>query len=246
MNFDAKGHEVFISLMQDQIRTCQKRYIEITTSFLTIPQQAILEQMVPKTLFLSFFGGYEQAERKVACLSMEPDVVRYPIVCLESKVDLRFRSITHRDILGALMNLGLEREVLGDFVIQQDRVLIVCLESIKDYIINQCIRIANLPVSFYEIEECSSVEKQTEEILVHAPSLRLDAVISSLAHVSRSDAQALIKKGFVKLNDIPLETNKQLCNNDFVSIRKVGRFQFQGIRSTTKKNRLILQFDKYI
>ena len=73
-------------------------------------------------------------------------------------------------------------------------------------------------------------------------SLRLDSVVAQLSHCSRSEALKNIHAGFVKVNDVVLE----LCNNDFVSIRKTGRFQFKEVVSTTKKGRLVLNFDQYI
>ena len=79
-----------------------------------------------------------------------------------------------------------------------------------------------------------------------APSLRLDSVVSQLAHCSRSKAKEMLKAQYVKVNDIVLDENTQLCDNDFVSIRKVGRFQYKGIDAKTKKDRLVLRFEQYI
>lgn len=67
-----------------------------------------------------------------------------------------------------------------------------------------------------------------------------------IAHCSRSKAKEMLKAQYVKVNDIVLDENTQLCDNDFVSIRKVGRFQYKGIDAKTKKDRLVLRFEQYI
>lgn len=246
MNFDYKGHELFISQIQDQIRLCNFRYKRVMTSFLTPVEQEIVKQITPNSLCCSMYGGHEDAQRKVACFSQYEDDYDYEIAILRTKLDSRFKEIGHKDCLGALMKLGIEREMLGDLIVEEDQIVIFCKTTMAEYICNECTRIASCNVDFEKVDSIVITKPLTEEILIHSPSLRLDAVISSLAHVSRSDATQLIRKGFVKLNDVVLEQNRQLCNNDFVSIRRCGRFQFKDIKSTTKKGRLILRFDKFI
>ena len=73
----------------------------------------------------------------------------------------------------------------------------------------------------------------------------MDSIVASLANVSRSKAMKMIDQGNVKLNDVILEDNEQLCHNDYVSIRGIGRFQCLGVLSKTKKDRWILSFEKY-
>lgn len=246
MNFNEKGHELFISKIQDQIRSCQKRYQMIQTSFLTPVQQEIVQKLAGKKIMYSLYGGYENAQRKVACFSSYETDFEYGITILVSKVDLRFRKVSHKDVLGALMNLGIEREMLGDLIVEEDCIIIFIKEKMAEYIIQNTNRIANCPVSFEILDNITITSKLTEEILVNASSLRLDAIISSLAHVSRSEATMMLRRGFVKLNDVVLEENRQLCNNDFVSIRRCGRFQFKEVKTVTKKGCLLLRFDKFI
>lgn len=246
MNFNYSGHELFISQIQDQIRLSELRYSQVVTSFLTPVEQEIINQIVSKNIFVSMYGGHIHAQRKVAVFSPFESKCDYEISILSSKFDSRFKSITHRDVLGVLMNLGIEREVLGDLIVEEDRIVIFCKEYMSDYIIDNCTKISSCSISFKRLDQVEINTPLYEEIFINSSSLRIDAVVSSLANVSRSDAQALIKRGYVKLNDVVLETHKQLCNNDFVSIRRCGRFKFVDIKSTTKKNRLVLRFEKFI
>ncbi len=81
-------------------------------------------------------------------------------------------------------------------------------------------------------------ENNKKEFILCAAVYVLDSVVAQLSHCSRSETLKKIHAGFVKVNDVVLEQNLQLCNNDFVSIRKTGRFQFKEVVSTTKKGRL--------
>lgn len=245
-NFNFKGHELFIASMKDQFKLVEHRARPVMTSFLTLSQQDILMKMKPNSIQVVLDGGFENAIRKVAFISEEGWTPQFDFVCLVSQYDPRFRSLSHRDILGALMHLGIERDQLGDFVVEDNKLYVFCKSKIAQYIIDSCTLIAKCPISF-EIQKFVELHAQmTEEIQVIVSSLRADAIVAQLAHLSRNDATQKIRQGFIKVNDIELEENRQLCFNDVVSIRKVGKFRFKEIVNTTKKNRLICKFDKFI
>lgn len=118
--------------------------------------------------------------------------------------------------------------------------------SYSEFFIDNCTQIGKCTVHFEECLDYIITENNKKEIHIMCSSLRLDSVVAQLSHCSRSEALKKIHAGFVKVNDVVLEQNLQLCNNDFVSIRKTGRFQFKEVVSTTKKGRLVLNFDQYI
>lgn len=240
------GHEVFISQMKDQIRIFQKQNRLIMTYFLTISEQAILQNMVPKNICVVFDGGYENAERKIACFIPEGYEGFSDCVCLRATYNSKFKTLTHSDLLGCLMHSGIERSVIGDLIVQEDDLYIFCKEKISKYIIDNCTQIGKCTVHFEVCLDYEIIKNNKQEIRVMCSSLRLDSVVAQLSHCSRSEALKKIHAGFVKVNDVVLEQNLQLCNNDFVSIRKTGRFQFKEVVSTTKKGRLVLNFDQYI
>lgn len=241
-----RGHELFIARLQDQFDLAKQRQIPVLTSFLTPVEQRIVAQQAPKDLFVSFYGGYENAVRKMACIQpmdLEPN---YDYVILKSTYIPQKRACTHKDVLGALMHLGLQRNQLGDIFVDENQILLACKEGMTDFICQECHKIANAIVRFKEDYTVVFPTASTEIIKVHVASLRMDAIVAALAHCSRSKAMDLLRSGFVKLNDVVLEENDRLCNNDYVSIRKVGRFQFLGVENHTRKDRLILRFEKYV
>ena len=67
-----------------------------------------------------------------------------------------------------------------------------------------------------------------------------------LKKVTEKEEMNKIQRHSVKLNDIELEQNRQLCLNDIVSIHRIGKFIYKGIVSKTKKDRMILKFDQFI
>lgn len=202
--------------------------------------------MVPKNICLVFDGGYDQAQRKIACFIPEGYEGFSDCVCLHATYNSKFKTLTHSDLLGCLMHSGIERSVIGDLIVQKEDLYIFCKEKISKYIIDNCKQIGKCTVHFEECLDYIITENNKKEIHIMCSSLRLDSVVAQLSHCSRSEALKKIHAGFVKVNDVVLEQNLQLCNNDFVSIRKTGRFQFKEVVSTTKKGRLVLNFDQYI
>ncbi len=241
-----KGHELFIARLKDLFDTSLFRYKPVQTSFLSMVELQLLHQHIPKSLFVYESGGYPYAQRKVVAFSpfeLEPD---FNIAILESSYDSRTKHLSHKDVLGALMHLGIERNQLGDLYVDDSRIVIFTTQTMKEYIIDSCHLIGRCKVSFRPVDSVDIQTQGFEVIQVHTSSLRLDAIVSALAHCSRKNALDMIHHGYVKLNDVVLEENQQVCNNDFVSIRKTGRFQFVEIQSVTKKERLVLKFNKFI
>lgn len=243
--FYIKGQDDFIAKVRDQFHVADSFHKPVLTSFLSLPEQNIILQICPKNLFLNFNGGYENAERKIACITPMEEMYDSDIVILEAYYNPAFKTIKHKDVLGSLLHLGLEREVLGDICVEENRIVVFVKEQIADFIQMNCINIARINVQFERVDFADVSGPKREEIIVNVSSLRMDAIVASLSHCSRKEASLKIKQGFVKLNDVILETNQHLCNNDFVSIRKVGRFQYIDVVNTTKKDRLMLKFEKY-
>ncbi|MDY3034717.1 MAG: YlmH/Sll1252 family protein [Absicoccus sp.] len=245
-HFNQRGHEEFIAKVKDNIQLSYVRYQPVVTSFLTPSQAQMLPSIVGKSMIVYMSGGYAQAQRKVACISPYAlEDVDFSVVCLVSKYDARYKELKHPDVLGALLHLGIKRDQLGDILVDAHEIVLFCTSHMADFIIDSCTKIARCPIHFERDDDHIVNGISFEEIRVNCSSLRMDAIVAQLAHCSRTKASKLIASGLVKLNDVVLEENVQLCDNDYVSIRRVGRFQFNGILAISKKNRLILGFLKF-
>ena len=154
--------------------------------------------------------------------------------------------LTHRDFLGALMNLGIKREKLGDIIIHENEGYLFCLEQIADYIVDNLTRVKHTSVAD-EIEENSEKishlykdDYKSQIILVE--SKRLDAIIAKTYKISRTASLNLFVAGKVYVNGKQCTSNSQLIKNgDIVSVRGKGRIKYMGNEGVSKKGRTRLE-----
>jgi len=216
------------------------------TAFLDMNSQSLL---VSLHLPCTCFGGYDNAERVVAVFYDE-EYGNYlsfdDIICIiDAKVtNAKFISgVGHRDFLGAVLALGLEREVIGDIIVGKEHAYIVCLKSVADYIISSLSSAgrANLSCSAVTGIPNDLIPSPTSETRI-VPSERADAMISTVFNLSRSEVQKLFAAGKVFINSrLTEKASTTLSENDIVSLRGYGRFRYAGIVKTTKKDRLAVE-----
>lgn len=228
-----------------------QRGIPFFSDFLTLNEQDILNQVIPKMppICIKTMGGYNLAERKIAAFYPDESFLEVnPIVCLSvTPLNQKFsEELTHRDYLGSLMNLGIDRAVLGDIILGDGCAYLFCLEKISDYILEQLVRIRHTPVSasVSVFDEAATIRR--EEITGFVASLRLDTILSLVAKLSRSRAIMLIEEAKVFVNGKLITTNSyHLKENDIISVRGVGKFQYKSTAGTSKKGRIFVTIDKY-
>lgn len=167
------------------------------------------------------------------------------VVVLKSAYDSRMKILSHSDVLGALMHSGLERDAIGDIAVDEKNIYIVCLPYLKDYIMQTITRIGKVPVDFHSAGVQGMPEAKFEELKINTASMRADCIVSALAHCSRTGAKDMICQGYVKVNDEILESVKTLCNNDIISVRRVGKFKIGELDGVSRKGRLIVHIYKY-
>ncbi len=199
------------------------------------------------------FGGYEFAERQIAAFL--PDAfydipVEFPITCLTfSPSHLKFaEDLTHRDILGALMHLGVERSRIGDIRIDGQTYYIFCEDSISDYLLENICQIRRTTVTGSKANPDSiQIQQKFEQIEGIVSSNRLDAVVAFATRKSRSQSLLLIQSQKVFVNSCVMLSNAYACKEgDVISIRGFGKFIYLGETGETKKGRIKIQLKKYI
>lgn len=125
---------------RDLARTAYQRGIAVFSDFLNLNELNIFQSLRPEFSYLKMesFGGYELAERQIVVFCPEAPVfyADYPICCLKiTPLNVKFaESLNHRDYLGAILNLGLERTCLGDILVEDDAAYLFCLERMEDFI----------------------------------------------------------------------------------------------------------------
>ena len=218
------------------------------SEFLNIDEISTLKSLkLPCSAVL--FGGYEGAERCVAGFGESIDNYDFPICCLKIEpVQQKFADkLNHRDFLGSLMNLGINRNTLGDIIVINNIGYLFCLESISEYITQNLKKVKHTTINCEALTDSIDFlipEPEEKEIIVS--SLRADAVISSVFKLSRNEAASLFAGERIFINSkAVLKDSVLLKDNDIVSVRGKGKFIFSQKLRETKKGRIIVTVKVY-
>lgn len=224
------------------------------THFLTpaqIDTCLLLEREIgPRRMF--FFGGKEECDRKILRLG-DPQELGYeedfPISCLriEPTAEKFARQLGHRDYLGALMNLGLDRENLGDIFVREKTAYLFCLSRVSEYIVQELTKVGHNGVRVVPVTETEEELKiRILEENIQAASSRVDSIVAKLYHLSRNTSTELFEAKKVYVNSRLCEsTQLRLKEGDVVSVRGYGKFRFEGVSHATKKGKFSYRIGKY-
>lgn len=194
-----------------------------------------------------FNGGSKKNERTI--ISFRPynsyAEVIYPISILKIKYNNKFnKKILHKDILGSLIGLGIDRKKIGDILVRKD-IYIFVSNSIKTYVLMNLEQIGKVKVICEEAQESDiNIEDETLELkIVLLSSKRIDLVISKVFNFSRNKASELIIKGKVQVNwNVIINKKLEIKEDDMISIRGYGRRKIDDLTGISKKNKIILKY----
>ena len=242
-------------------RTYQKDILT-HTDFLTLAEQAVLadlksgrfpeERLDPVPVILR--GGFEEAERKIALFLpsyLDEDMIRsmeeageFPITCLHVRSgQAKFSDdLTHRDFLGALMNLGIERDRIGDILIEPDQsgAYIFVMTAMADLIAEELTRVRHTTVSaaLVPFKECR-VRPSFDLREGFISSERLDVILAMVYRLSRTKAQALIEAEAVSVDGrLMTGSGGTVKASSRVSVRGYGKFIYDGADGSSRKGKL--------
>lgn len=231
-----------------------QRDIVTFTDFLNLNEQNMLaaQKLQQSGVHVKLFGGYEHAERQMAAfypnsLGFSWD---YPIECLKiTPKALRFsEDLSHRDYLGAILNLGVDRSVVGDILIKDKEAWFFCLNKMSDFFADNLVRVRHTTVLVSKVAEAEEIPgPEFETISGTCASVRLDSLISLAFQSSRSSMVSSIEGGLVFVNGKLITSNGyEPKEGDIISVRGRGRFIYDGVSRQTKKGRLGVHLRKYI
>ena len=253
-NSDMEKDTLLEKRIQELANLADRKGCVLFTDFLNLNEQNILHHFLQKFSWVhgETFGGYEGAERVMAAFI--PEVLysewEYPVSCIRIEpLNRKFaEQLSHRDILGALMNLGIERSKTGDIAIRETEAYLFCHETLAYLICDELTRIRHTSVkcTICELNDFSWQPK-TELIRGSVASVRLDSIIALAFQSSRSSLLALIEEGKVFVNGKLITTNAYgLKENDLVSVRGLGKFRYRSVTGQTKKGRCMVEIEKYV
>lgn len=216
------------------------------SGFLGMNEQDVFYRMEEELRFAGYelFGGFDMAERRVVRFGNAEELgyeVPYPIRCIHIEPLMRkfAEKLSHRDFLGALMNIGIERSTIGDIRVQEKEAYLFCLDTIAPFICDNLAMIKHTHVKCTVTEHFEEIamEEPNREVLQVA-SVRIDAVISKVYNLSRGDCLDYFRAGKVFVSGRLCENNsKMLRTGDVVNVRGFGKFIFEEELGDTKKGK---------
>lgn len=249
-----KEESMLAKRLVDLSRQADQKGITTFSDFLNLNEQNIFHTCSPDLYTGSeLFGGYDYAERQM--IAFLPDALMfhmdYPLVCCKIQpVNRKFADVlTHRDILGALMSLGIERSKIGDILVNDNLIYVFCHKTICDFLMDELTRIrhTSVTVQLADMEEAIDIRPNMELYDGIVTSNRLDGLVAAMCRLSRSQAAELIHKGNVFIHGRETLSASYSCKpEEIISVRGVGRFRFVEVSGETRKGRMKVQYYKYV
>ena len=189
----------------------------------------------------NIYHPYKDSEKNIIYNGNEPEVLLYEILI---KVPVR-----HQDIMGSMFSLNIAPELFGDILIIDNRYFIYILPIVRNYFESNFLMVKNAHIELKELDinYLKDYERSYEKLEFIVSSNRIDTVISSIIHTGRSNINDYIKKKEILLNYDYLKDNSyKLKEGDTFSIKRIGKFKYNGIIKNTKSNHIIIEILKYL
>lgn len=224
------------------------------TSFLGLSEQQAYHEISDRLSYAGcgMDGGSSLCERKMIRFGDEESLgyaASYPISCLRIEpLNLKFaESLTHRDFLGAIMNLGIERDTVGDIFVQDKEAFVFCQESIAPYLTEHLGQVRRTRVKCFVSEiPVQLTTPSLESVSLSVASPRIDGVISKLHNMARSQSQELFRTGKIFINGRLTENGSYILKaGDSVTVRGYGRFIYTGAQGETRKGKQRISVEIY-
>ena len=253
----------FIKRITDLRERAEKTASVTHSSFLTPAEQMYVEQIAQQNngdVSVILFGGADFCERKMAFflpyyITSEDflETEKEDAECNEYLTAIRIKSYfgqpEHRDYLGAVLALGIERDRIGDVVVLDDTAYVFCVRSVAGLILNELEKVGRCGIKTFEVglAQVPAPVRQIKTMTFTVKSLRLDAVAGEIFGISRTQTAELIRLGLVSLNyNVCVKTDAQINEGDVISIRGKGKGCVKEVGGKSRKDRLFIIAEKYI
>lgn len=241
---------MLLSNIEDKIAACYSEENTQFSDFMTMEEADTVQNFLREIgLNFSFWGGYDLAERRMVALSAGELSHDFQITVLCGTWD-KFGSISHRDVLGAVMSCGIERKCIGDILLdpQNRKFYLFSVSRMSEYIMKNIDRIGRCSIIWNVVDNIETVPTaHVEEKSISIASLRIDNLIAAVFHLSRQKAQDLIdeKKVFINHTLVCKATHNILPGSSIV-VKGMGKFMFLEQSGISKKGKLYILIKQFI
>ena len=252
--------------MREDYTLEKKRFLELAkksynsgiytfTDFLGLGEQSAFHEIERELVGIPYsaFGGTEGCERVMVRFGSEELCgydMPYPIsiILCQPLSDKFAEKLSHRDFLGAILNLGIDRSVLGDIAIVDNRAYIFVKDNMAEFVADGLSKVRKTAVKCRIVDSApESGLYNTKEVRVQAVGERIDALVAKVFSISRDDSATLFSRGLVFISGKCCESvSQRLREGDIVSVRGYGRFIYRGIEGHTKKGKLNILVEQYV
>ncbi|MBQ7284384.1 MAG: hypothetical protein IJW74_06015 [Oscillospiraceae bacterium] len=221
------------------------------TLFMDLRQQQLFTAQANKysDLKVKFICGYDgDGERKLAAVYpdyIEEEYINPPLVVLHT--ELYDSDVSHKDFLGAAMALKIDREYMGDIIVEDKQAFMICHKNVSNIIMEELCGVKKSSVSFEIWDKPLQFTKTYSEMrTATVASLRADSVVAAALNKSRTEAVKLIRQGNVKINQMDIsQTDFEIFNDDVISIRYNGKYKIFCDGAKSRKDRIFINIAKY-
>ena len=227
--------------LHQQAERADRLGIPVTGRFLTAEEQSLARQEAARCgVAVSFSGGWPEAERVQPCFHPSWEEPQFSLCWLVVRWNGKFARVDHRDLLGSLMALGMDRSFLGDLIAGEDHAYLCALPEMACRLPMEWEKAGNAPIRVMKLEEAPAIEPPKGAMLRDTvASLRLDSVLASGMKISRARAAEMIRQGVVSVNhQMEDRTDRLLEAGQTLSIRGFGRVRLKEVGQPTRKDRL--------
>ena len=253
---DNKKEQFFVRHMMDLANRANQGNYPVFTDFLTTGEYALMNRMHRQFSYVKihFFGGHSDCSHTVAGFFPAdwPEITEsvFPVCCIKiTPQDERYaQKLTHRDYLGAILNLGIERSKIGDIRINDKTAFVFCRDDFTSFILENLYQVKHTTVYCEQIEKEEEIPPQQYEILNRSvASPRLDNIVAAATGRSRSGAVQLIAQGHVVAGYEERTSASYSCRDDMIlTIRGYGKYRLRIPEETyTRKGKLKIIIYKY-
>ena len=252
--------------MREDYTLEKKRFLELArksynssiytfTDFLGLGEQSAFAEIQRDLAGIPYtaFGGTNGCERVMIRFGSE-ELCGYEmpfpisIVLCQPLSDKFAEKLSHRDFLGAILNLGIDRSVLGDIAIVDKCAYLFVKEGMAEFVADGLTKVRKTAVKCCIVDSApEGTLYNTKEVRVQAVGERIDALVAKVFSISRDDSATLFSRGLVFISGKCCESvSHKLKEGDIVSVRGYGRFIYRGVEGHTKKGKLNILIEQYV
>lgn len=245
---EEKENRFFCSSVNDLLKKHKKSGRTFYTSFLSEYELSQAVSVLENHCDFSIWGGFDYAQRNIVSAGFS-EKADFPIDCIGISNNEKSVSLTHRNILGSLMSMGIERNVIGDILIKDDHsAYVFCLSKMSEFICENLNFISH-DSCFVKIEDSDFIEipqQQFEFFQISVASCRLDCFVSAVVGISRTKTKEMFDGNLIFLNSRPQKNPEKIVKElDTVSIRGYGKFIVDSYIKESRKGKLQYKIRKF-